>query len=216
MGSTPARVTIKDNLKHVVILNYHRKDNMKPIFIKILCWILGIGAVGYIGLTIANSFPGISGLVGKVPIINSIPTPVIDVIAESTMKDGCKSDFAEGTEIKVVRISDAPKSEGSYHRWGCVAINPNATEEESQKFLEEFKKYKEWSHDSHYDYIEYAKAECKYYNGTLVLSNERTNISPMCVNNAFDSDFYRNSKLETLEYLKKYDYIAEIIDYSKE
>lgn len=189
---------------------------MKPIFIKILCWVLGIGAVGYIGLTIANSFPGISGLVGKVPVVNSIPTPPIDAIAESTMKEGCKSDFAEGAEVKVVRISDAPESEGSYHRWECVAINPDATEEEYQKYLEELGKYKEWPRDPNYDYNEYAKAECKYYDGVLVFSDDRSNISSLCMNNAFESDFYHNSKLETLEYIKKYDYIAETIDYSKE
>ena len=189
---------------------------MKPVIIKIICWVAGIGVVGYVGLTIANSFPGISGLVGKVPVVNSIPTPPIDAIAESTMKEGCKSDFAEGAEVKVVRISDAPESEGSYHRWECVAINPDATEEEYQKYLEELGKYKEWPRDPNYDYNEYAKAECKYYDGVLVFSDDRSNISPLCMNNAFESDFYHNSKLETLEYIKKYDYIAETIDYSKE
>ena len=107
---------------------------MKPVIIKIICWVAGIGVVGYVGLTIANSFPGISGLVGKVPVINSIPTLAIDGIAEATMLDGCKSDFREGVEVKVVRISDAPESEGSYHRWECVAQNPNGTEEEYQKY----------------------------------------------------------------------------------
>lgn len=186
---------------------------MKPIFIKILCWVLGIGAVGYIGLTIANSFPGISGLVGKVPVINSIPTPPIDAIAESTMKEGCKSDFAEGAEVKVVRISDAPESEGSYHRWECVAINPDATDEEYQKYLEELGKYKEWPRDPNYDTTEYFKAECRYYDGTLVLSSY---LGPLCMNNAFESDFYHNSKLESLEFIKQYNYITETIDYSKE
>lgn len=188
---------------------------MKPIFVKILCWVLGIGAVGYVGLTVANSFPGISGLIGKVPVVNNIPTPAIDGIAEATMLDGCKSDFREGVEIKVVRISDAPKSEGSYHRWECVAVNSEASEEEYQKYLEELGKYKEWPRDPDYDYDEYAKAECRYYRGTLIFSNEHSNVSPLCMND-FDSDFYRESKLETIEHLKQYNYIAEIIDYSKE
>lgn len=202
---------------------------MKPIFIKILCWVLGIGTVGYIGLTVANSFPGISGLVGKVPVVNSIPTPPIDSIAQATLKDSCKSDYVEGAEIKVVRISDAPESEGSYHRWECVAINPDATEEEYQKYLEELGKYKEWPRDPNYDMAEYFKAECKYYGGFFAFW-DRTNDRglPQCVcAHPFQTESDYKGALQHFETAKKsqdssilYGDIAfdiwEVIDYSKE
>ena len=185
---------------------------MKPVIIKIICWVAGIGVVGYVGLTIANSFPGISGLVGKVPVINSIPTLAIDGIAEATMLDGCKSDFREGVEVKVVRISDAPKSEGSYHRWECVAQNPNGTDEEYQKYLEELGKYNDWPRDPDYEYANYTKAECKYYDGIFFRSTS-LNETTICVN-PFNK--YYESDLGRLESDKATGDAHDIIDYSKE
>lgn len=185
---------------------------MKPVIIKIICWVAGIGVVGYVGLTIANSFPGISGLVGKVPVINSIPTPAIDGIAEATMLDGCKSDFKEGVEIKVVHISDAPESEGSYHRWECVAQNPNGTEEEYQKYLEELGKYKEWPRDPNYSVADYDRAECKYYDGIFFRSTS-LNETTICVN-PFNK--YYESNIERLESDKTTGHAYDIVDYSKE
>ncbi len=197
---------------------------MKPIFIKILCWVLGLGVVGYTGLTIANSIPWTSQLVHSVPVVNSIPTPAIDILAESTMKDSCKSNFKEGVEVNVVRISDAPESEGSYHRWECVAVNPNATEEEYQNYLVELGKYKEWPRAKDYKFEDYFRTECQYYDGLFYRymyteKDERSN--SFCVNKfspRYEEDlaqfertkaYYSNPELIPL-------YLWEVIDYSKE
>lgn len=181
---------------------------MKILFIKILCWVAGIGAVGYIGLTIANSVPSINQLVGAVPFIGQIPTPIIEPIAESIYD--CKSHHGENAET--VRISDAPKSEGSYPRWECVVKNPNASEEEYQEYLVELKKYKEWPRSEDFDIDKYSKASCKYYDGIWYDGTGPIDEIHGCVNPS--SKDYEQA-LERLEHDKQF-YNMSIIDYSKE
>lgn len=187
---------------------------MKTVIIKILCWTAGIGIVGYIGLTVANSFPGISGLIGKVPVVGSIPTPAINAVAELAMKNSCKDDFGEDAEV--VRISDAPKSEGSYHRWECVVRNPNKSDAEFQEYLEELGRYKEWPRAADYDFEKYNRTECKYYDGIFIKYKDYEGSSTtlyLCLNE-YDKK-YHESKLEVYEYAKAHKYVQEITDYSK-
>lgn len=194
---------------------------MKPIFIKILCWVLGIGAVGYVGLTIANSFPQISGIVGRVPIINKIPTPIIDQAAQSSLMDGCKADYGEDKEIEVVRISDAPESEGSYHRWECVVKNPNKSEEEYQEYLNWFYEYTRWPQADDFDYRTYRDFECQYYDGMSYLwkyniwddySGDR---NYLCIHKYGRAGYYEGM-LERYESDKRNYIIYDVKDYSKD
>lgn len=187
---------------------------MKLVFVKILCWVAGIGAVGYIGLTIVNSIPSLNSMVASVPFVGQIPTPIINTIAESTMIDNCKSSRGENAEV--VRISDAPESEGSYPRWECVVKNHNKTEDEYQEYLTELGKYKEWPRDPNYKLNDYAKAECKYYDGLYfewAFSEGSTLHNATCVQST--SEHYQED-LEQFERAKSEYIIYETIDYSKE
>lgn len=188
---------------------------MKSVLIKILCWTAGIGAVGYVGLTVANSIPSISRFTTNIPIIKQIPTPAIDSIAEASMSNSCKSEFGDAAEV--VRISDAPKSEGSYHRWECVVKNPNKTEAEYQEYLVELGKYKEWPRDPDFNFEKYNTLECKYYDGIFfkyVSYRGASQTNYLCVTK-YDQKYYE-SKLETSEDIKKNSFSYEIIDFSKE
>lgn len=184
---------------------------MKTIIIKILCWVVGIGVVGYVGLTIANSIPSINQLVGMVPVIGQIPTPIIEPLAEAIYDCSWAGENAEA-----VRISDAPKSEGSYPRWECVVKNPDASEEDYQEYLAELKKYKEWPRDPNYDSTIYVKKECEYYDGIWYSASSRYDskvVDEFCV--APKMTRYYNGQLETLEYKSQHYDVNVIEDYSK-
>ncbi len=188
---------------------------MKSVFIKVLCWVAGIGAVGYIGLTIARSIPYTGQIVGMIPFIGQIPTPVIEPLAEAVYD--CSWTYGES---KAVRISDAPASEGSYPRWECVVQNPNKTEEEYQAYLTELKKYKEWPRDPNYDLDTYLEAECKFYEG-LSYGFERDEfhcIIPLQYQGAANGETVYQNSLNSLEYYKSVRHTNDIkiIDYSKE
>ncbi len=187
---------------------------MKLVFVKILCWVAGIGAVAYIGLTIVNSIPSLNSMVASVPFVGQIPTPIINTIAESTMIDSCKSSRGENAEV--VRISDAPESEGSYPRWECVVKNHNKTEDEYQEYLTELGKYKEWPRDPNYKLVTYDKAECKYYEGIWYAAPNATDDNAkrgICI--APELEHYEE-RVKTLENYKKFYDVQVIKDYSKE
>ena len=192
---------------------------MKVLFIKILCWVAGIGAVGYVGLTIVKSIPSLSPLVGAVPFVGKIPTPVIEPLAEATYD--CSWTYAK---TEPVRISDAPESEGSYPRWECVAKNPDKSEEEYQKYLTELDKYKEWPRDPNYNIDTYRQAECEYYGGLKYglesgfESGEFYCIIPLRFQTASNGDEMYQNALRGFEYYKSIQHAdnIKIIDYSKE
>lgn len=188
---------------------------MKVAFIKVLCWVAGIGAVGYIGLTIARSIPSISPLVGAIPFIGQIPTPVIEPLAKSVYD--CKADYGEYAET--VRVTDAPKSEGSYPRWGCPIKNPNKSEEEYQEYLTRFMDAWQQGGSPEYDPVASAarnKADCEYYDGIYyewAFGQGSSTHNFVCVN-PFGKYYQRD--LEEFEHAKSELIVYEVIDYSKE
>ncbi len=188
---------------------------MKLVFVKILCWVAGIGTVGYIGLTIAKSIPSINGLVASIPVIKQIPTPVIEPLAKSAYN--CKSDYGEYAET--VRIADAPESEGSYPRWGCPIKNPNKSEDEYQEYLTRFVENSAWQQNSEYNPVAISartKSDCEYHDGIYyewAFGQGSTTHNFACVN-PLTKDY--QGDLENFNQIKANYIIYELIDYSKE